>query len=396
MKQKLLFVLNNLNCGGAEKALISLLETLDYDHYEVDLFLFKHEGLFMNKIPKEVSLLPEPFYFKYFDLPLRDSIKGLIQNRAYQELLSRFYLGYLAKTEKNGSKIEQRLWKRLSYTLEKLDQTYDVAVGFQEKNPIYFCVDCVKAKKKIGWVHTDYNQLGISAKHDAYYVEKLDYLVTVSEELVNILRKNFPNYAQKMRSIHNIVSTKVIRNLALEQPRMEHEENQFKIVSVGRLAKEKGLDLSLAAVDLLVKKGHNIKWLLIGEGNVRAFLEEEIRKRRLEQNVKLLGLKENPYPYIKEADLYLQTSRFEGKSISIVEAKILAKPIVITNFETARDHIEANHNGLIAEMSAESIASQIERLIKDGSTRNLLMKNLESENFGTEDEIKKFYNLITM
>ncbi|HHT7240174.1 MULTISPECIES: glycosyltransferase [Bacillus] len=395
MKKNILFVMNNLNCGGAEKALISLLEIIDYSKYNVDLFLFKHAGIFINKLPKEINLLPEPVNYKYFDMSITQSLAELINKGDFRTAFSRGILGYLAKTETNGAIIEQKLWRHMSRSIDEIKNEYDVAIGFLEKNPVYFCVDKVKAKQKIGWIHTDYNKLGIDYRAEKYYFGKLDYIVTVSEELVNILKRNFPEFEEKIMCIHNIVSSKMIQKMSLGKVVLKEEDDRsMSLISVGRLAKEKGLDISLEAVDILVKRGHNIKWYLIGEGNVRDTLEKCIRERKLEDRVKLLGLKTNPYPYIKQSDIYIQTSRCEGKSIAIDEAKILAKPILITNFETANDHIKNNINGIIAEMNPLSVANSLELLITEEKLRNKFIDNLMKEELGTENEVHYLYELI--
>jgi len=395
VKKNLLFITNKLVCGGSEKALISVLEALDYSKYNVDLFLFKHEGIFMNKIPKEVNLLPEPENYKYFDMSFKQSISELLCKGKVGTALSRGALGYLAKTEDNGAIIEQKMWKYLSSTLSEIKKEYDVAIGFQEKNPIYFCVDKVKAKKKIGWIHTDYSKLGLTIDKERAFFNGLDYVITVSEELVTILKGHFPEQNHKFKCIYNIVSPKTIQKMADEEVELATENDKdVKLVSVGRLAREKGLDLSLEAVDILIKRGHNLKWYLIGEGNVRQYLEEKIKEKQLEDRVILLGQKENPYPYINNCDIYLQTSRYEGKSISIDEAKILCKPILITNFETAKDHIKHEENGIISELDPLAVANDLERIIKNKNLRDTLSNNLLKEKLGTEDEIYKLYHLI--
>lgn len=395
MKKKILFVMNNLNCGGAEKALISLLEIIDYSKYDVDLFLFKHVGIFINKLPKEINLLPEPVNYKYFDMPITQSLAELINIGDFRTAFSRGVLGYLAKTEKNGAIIEQKLWRHMSRSIDEIKNEYDVAIGFLEKSPVYFCVDKVKAKQKIGWIHTDYSKLGINYNKEKEYLGKLDYIVTVSEELVNILKGNFPEFEEKITCIHNIVSSKMIKKMSLGKVVLKEEDDRsMSLISVGRLAKEKGLDITLEAFDILVKKGYNIKWYLIGEGNVRGTLEKSIKERNLEDRVKLLGLKTNPYPYIKQSDIYIQTSRYEGKSISIDEAKILAKPILITNFETANDHIRNNINGIIAEMNPLAVANSLELLITEEKLRNKFIDNLMKEELGTESEVDYLYELI--
>ncbi|PFK38367.1 glycosyl transferase [Bacillus cereus] len=395
MKKNILFIMNNLNCGGAEKALISLLEVIDYSKYKVDLFLFKHEGIFINKLPKEVTVLPEPIKYKYFDMSIKKSVTELMKIGDFKTIFSRGVLGYLAKTETNGAVIEQKIWKYMSNSIGKINEEYDVAIGFQEKNPIYFCVDKVKAKKKIGWIHTDYNKLGIDYSKEKFYFSKLDHIVTVSEELVNILKENFPEYENKIGCIHNIVSSRMIRKMSLEKVDFKEENDRsISLISVGRLAKEKGLDISLEAFNILIKKGYDLTWYLIGEGNVREELERIIKEEKLEKRVKLLGVKENPYPYIKQADIYMQTSRYEGKSISIDEAKILTKPILITNFETANNHIRNNINGVIAEMTPMSVANHLELLIQEETLRSKFIDNLKKEEFGTEDQVDHLYRLI--
>lgn len=388
--------MNKLVCGGAEKSLISLLETIDYSKYNVDLFLFQHEGLFLKNLPKEVTLLPEPKNYRYFDMPIKKSLGELMRKGKLMTAFNRSMLGYFAKTENSGAVIEQKLWRYLSRSLESITKEYDAAIGFQEKNPIYFCVDKVKAKKKIGWIHTDYNKLGIDPQIESYYFRKLNYIITVSEELVNILKSIFPEAEYKCKYIHNIVSSKMIRKLSLETVDLikNDEDESIHLISVGRLAKEKGLDITLDALEILIIRGYDIKWFLIGEGNVRPILEKSIKEKNLEGKVIFLGLKENPYPYIKQADIYIQTSRYEGKSISIDEAKILAKPILITNFDTSGNHIMNNINGIISDMNSLSVANHLEKLIREENLKNKFINNLKMDDFGTENEITKLYELV--
>ena len=397
MKKNVLFIMNKLVCGGAEKSLLSVLETLDYSNYHVDLFLFKHEGIFLRKLPREVNLLPEPSSYKYFDMPFKDSMQLLLKEGNFRAVMNRCILGYLAKTEKKGALIEQRFWRYLSSSIDRLEKEYDAAIGFQEKNPIYFCVDKVKAKKKLGWIHTDYNKLGVNSDRDKYYFEKLDHLVTVSDELVTILKSNFPELQKNIICVNNILSSNMIRKMSLEEVHFKEKgENSILLVSVGRLAKEKGLDITLEAFEILVNRGHNLKWHIIGEGNMRPLLEKSIKEKGLEDRVIFFGIKENPYPYIRQADIYIQTSRYEGKSISIEEAKILNKPIVITNFATAKNHIINQKNGMIAEMNPLAVANAIESFIIDEELKQRVTRNLEKEDFGTEDEIHKLDELLKM
>ncbi|MED0904735.1 glycosyl transferase [Bacillus cereus] len=391
MKKDVLFVINNLNCGGAEKSLISLLNTMDYSRYNVDLFLFKHEGLFLNKIPKQVNVLEEPPEYQLFDMPIKAAIMKCLRQGRLDIALSRVCAGYIFKSEKNKARCEQRVWRYLSKSLQNVSKKYDVAIGYLEKNPVYFCIDKVNANKKIGFIHTDYDKLGMDPNIDRGYFRSLDHIVTVSEECANVLKQRFSIYNDKIGVIHNIVSPSTINKMS--QEKVDLERKGVKLVSVGRLSHEKGFDLAIEACKNLVGDGYEIKWYIIGEGEGRGKLEKMIEENHLQDHFLLLGLKENPYPYIREADIYVQPSRFEGKSIAIDEAKILHKPIVVTNFSTAKDQIKNEENGLIIDMDAHSLSEGIKKLIHNEELRNKLIKNLSDEELGTESEIKKLYTL---
>ncbi|AWD67020.1 glycosyltransferase [Priestia aryabhattai] len=391
MKKNLLFVMNNLSCGGAEKALISLLETIDYSKFNVDLFLFKHEGLFFSKIPKQVNLLKEPYEYKYYDMPIKRAIISCIKKGRLNIALSRLKAGFIFKTEQNRVRCEQRVWKYICNSLKSINKKYDVAIGYLEKTPIYFCVDKVNAKKKIGFIHNDYDKLGMDPEIDQKYFDKLGNIVTVSEECASVLKQRFPVYKDKVEVMYNIVSPKVINKMSSNHLNIKYRG--VNLVSLGRLHQQKGFELAIEACKNLIDSGYKIKWHVIGEGEERTKLEKLIKANRLEENFILLGLKENPYPYIKNADIYVHPSRFEGKSIAIDEAKILNKPIVVTNFTTVKDQIKDQETGLIVDMTSSSIAEGIKRLLDDDHLRGKLTNNLSKEKLGTESEIEKLYKL---
>ena len=392
MKKNLLFIMNNLNCGGAEKSLISLLQTIDYSEYDVDLLLFKHEGIFMNKLPSQVKLLREPSNYKYFDMSIKKASIECAKRGRLDIVLFRIIAGYIFKTEKSKAKCEQKVWKCMVRIIGNIDKRYDVAIGYLEKNPIYYCVDKVNSVKKIGFIHNDYDKLGMDPTIDMKYFNKLNSIVTVSEECANVLKKRFPSYKQRVKVMYNIVSPDVINKISLEEVDIKHKD--VTLVSVGRLSYQKGFDMAIEACKILVNTGCDIKWYVLGEGEERIKLEEMIKENNLQDRFILLGVKENPYPYIRQANIYVQPSRFEGKSIAVDEAKILNKAIVVTNFSTAKDQIENEVNGLIVKMAPECIAMGIERLIKDNKLRQLLSENLSKESIGNEDEIVKLYEMI--
>ncbi|MDP4083181.1 MAG: glycosyltransferase [Bacillota bacterium] len=393
MKKSILFIINKLVCGGAEKSLISLLETIDYTKYDVDLFLFKHEGLFLSKVPKGVKLIEEPVEYRYFDMPIKTAIINSVKKGRVDIVFLRMLAGYIFKREKNKARCEQRVWKYLSKSIKKLNKKYDVAIGFLEKNPIYFCIEKVDAETKIGFIHSDYDKLGMDPKIDKKYFNQLDKLITVSVESAKILKRNFPNISDKIKVMHNIVSPAAIRKLSLDKGGIRYKG--ITISSVGRLDYVKGYDMAIEACELLIKNGFDIKWYVVGEGEERKKIEQMIKEKNLFTHFILLGVKENPYPYIREADIYVHPSRFEGKSMAIDEAKILQKPIVVTRFNTAKDQISHQVNGIVVDMNAKSIYEGIKSLIENHELRNKLINHLMIEQLGTESEVKKLYAYIS-
>ncbi|NOU97339.1 glycosyltransferase [Paenibacillus sp. LMG 31456] len=396
MKKNLLFIMPNLTSGGGEKSLITLLSKIDYNLYNVDLFLLYHSGLFLEFIPKEVRLIPISENFELFTLPLFQAFKKLLfkgnVSLAYNRLM--FSLRY--RNISNVSQREQYNWKYLAKSLTKIEKRYDVAIGFLEKTASYYCIDKVDAAKKIGWVHIDYDQLGMDPQFDHKYFEQMDSIVTVSEECALILKNRFPDLKNKVKVIYNIVSPTMIYQMA-NQDNIDvynRKEDEFNILSIGRLHYQKAFEIAIEACKRLIDRGYKIKWNIIGDGEEREKLTHLIHANHLQNHFKLLGLKSNPYPYLMQADIYAQTSRFEGKSIAIDEAKILNKPIIVTNFNTAKDQIKDGTDGLIVDMNADAMAAGIEKLIKDTSLRNKLSLNLASLKLGTEEEINKFYNLL--
>ncbi|HCN11491.1 MAG TPA: glycosyltransferase [Chryseobacterium sp.] len=388
MKQKLLFVINNLNVGGSEKALISLLNELDYTKFEVDLQLFKKEGLFLNDLPAEVNLLPVPKSYRYFDGSFKKALRTLNLNLIF----NRYKFSQIRKVAFSGGEAEQLGWKYLSKTFRILDKKYDVAIGYLEKNPNYFVVDKVQAKTKIGFIHNDYSKIDVNSDIDRLYFDKLNYICSVSEHCVHILKEYFPSQSQKIKLIPNLFSEKLILKKSEEEiTEIEFDKNECNILSVGRLAEQKGFDLAIDTAFLLKERGFKFKWFILGEGSLRKLFEEKIEKLNLESYFFLLGNHTNPYKFMKNADLILQTSRFEGKSIAIDEAKLLNKIIVVTNYPTVKDQITHNVDGCISSFASSDIADQIVSVYYDKELKNNLQNYLENNRLQNENKLLELF-----
>lgn len=393
MKKKIVFVIPSLDAGGAEKSLVNLLVTLDYSKYDVDLITFKQNGFFDKLVPEAVSRISLNKEFYTFQLPLVQSlVQFLLQLRIqlfFYRILFALNNGYV----KNKGIAEQKNWKYFGKAINVLPKKYDAAIGFLEKSSNYFVVDKIKSKNKIGFIHNDYTQLKLDARFDSLYFQKLDAIVTVSESCLLSLETTFKQFKAKMSFMYNIVS----KNLIEKQAREQIEEELINVplfLTIGRLHEQKGYSIAIKTAVFLKKLNFKFKWCIIGEGALRQELEDSIKQHNLDGVVVLLGKKSNPYPYIKKADLYIQTSLYEGKSIAIDEAKILCKPIIVTDFNTAKDQIEHEVTGIIASFEPQEIAQEIINLTQNKKLQQELINNLSKINLSTESEIEKLYNII--
>lgn len=393
MKKEIVFVIPSLSAGGAEKSLVNLLNTIDYSVYSVDLLLFHSAGIFLPMLPKEVRVIAIEGNYSTFSKPLSSSVFQFFFQLKWHLVYHRLVFFFKHLTLKNKAVAEQTAWINSRSAIPDYTKAYDAAIGFLEKSSIYMVVDQIKAKKKIGWIHTNYSNSGMNPAFDALYFEKLDAIVGVSPECAEDLKATFPLLTSKIKVIYNIISSPLIRSLATEKV-VDFSNTPNILLSVGRLSHEKGFDLALEACKILKERGVLFQWIIIGDGQDRVLLEEKRNAYDLTDSFQLIGLKENPYPYIKACTIYVQPSRYEGKSMAIEEAKILAKPIVVTNFTTALDQIQPGVNGIIAEMHPEGIATAIQNLLDNQELQNQLSLNLSKEELGTSSEIQKLYTLI--
>ena len=394
MKKDILFIIPSLSAGGGEKSLINLLEQIDYTQYNVDLFTLNKDGLFLDFVPNEVNIIENPKDLEVFKLSILKSITKFLVNRNLRLAFNRGMFFIKNKLKISVSKREQYSWKYIKGAIGVLDKKYDVAIGYLEKTSNYICIDCVQADKKIGWIHKDYNKLVADKKFDKRYLSQLDYIVTVSEECAQVLKKEFNDLSKRIRIIKNIVSPSTIKKMSLENIDIKTINNEKIIVSVGRLSCEKGFDIAVKSCKILKDRGLKVKWILIGDGVEKANIEKLINENKLMSDFILVGVKSNPYKYLSKADIYVQPSRFEGKSIAMDEAKILGKPIVATNFSTVRDQINDKVDGIITEMNERSLADGIELLINDSKLYSNIVNNMREMSLGTESEVNKLYELI--
>ena len=366
--KKILISSFSMGIGGVERSLINMLENFDYDNYDLDLMLYKHEGEFLEFIPSKVNLLNEIDGYNDFGTPIKNLIlKGKI-SLALARLRAKFISIVIKKIKhiEDISYYQDQLSKKFSQSyLSNLDKEYDVAISYVW--PHDFIANKVKANKKIAWIHTDYSTIEIDRKYDLEIWNKFDYIISISEECTNSFLKEYPTLKDKIIYMENITSPEFIKKMA--EDKIEEEiinDNTYKLVTVARLSPPKGIDNAVRAMKILKDRGiNNIKWYVIGYGPEENKIKMLIDDLDLKEQFILLGKKTNPYPYIKQCDLYVQPSRYEGKAVTITEAQILQKPILVTNYPTAKSQITNNVDGIITELSINGIADGIKEMINN-------------------------------
>lgn len=379
--QKVLFIIESLNCGGAEKSLVSLLSLLNPTICDLHVWVINKEGVFTKLLPEYVKQVDFELYDKdsFFD-KLR-----FIKNRTLFSLSLR--VNKLLSIKEHGA---ETLWKCMHSSFQKTQEYFDVVVAYQQGLPTYLLLSHFNAKKKIAWINADLFSVGYNKEFNKIFYDKIDTLVPVSDILKEKLCAFWPDLEQKMNVVYDVLSPDTIIKLSEETIRDAAKSDKTMLLTVGRLVPPKGYDLLLNAALTLKNKNISFIWYIIGEGSEKTWMESFIQSNKLEENVVLLGLKENPYPYMKLCDIYVQTSKYEGFGMTVGEAKILYKPIISTNFTVIGNQIKNEENGIIVDMKAEAIAEGVVRLIGDSDLRNKLVTALENEkNHTSITEVKK-------
>lgn len=386
-----------MEIGGAERALLGLLNAIDTNKVDVDLFINQHTGEFMSLIPKKINLLPENNRYATIEKPMSTVLRNwhidIICARLFAKVAHWFYARKRDDAHQNDASIFHYVAQYTTPLLPSLKKfgKYDLAISFLAPHNIV--VKKVDAKKKIGWIHTDYTVSTTNEQAELPVWNSLDNIISISPDVTTTFTKAFPSLGGKIIEIENILSPTFVRDQAKMFTPKEMLGDFIKICSVGRFCEAKNYDNVPFVAKFLKEKELNFKWFIIGYGNDR-LIKENIKKTGSEELVILLGKKDNPYPYIVNCDIYAQPSRYEGKSVTVREAQILCRPILVTNYPTAKSQINNGIDGIICEMDNKSIADAIYKLATDEKMRNKISEHLASHDYGNEGEISKLYELL--
>jgi glycosyltransferase involved in cell wall biosynthesis len=391
-KKKILFVNYSLHSGGIEKSLVTLLSLFDYDTYDVDLQLFINEGMFLSRVPQKVNLLKPLFPSAYKD-NIRKAFFALLFGGHPLLAFCRLFVSFAGLKGTVGGRLK-KMWLIERRFIKPAEKEYDAVIAFMEGQPIYYAVTKVKSKNKIGFIHGDYAAMGLCRDFDFDYLSSLNALCTVSESCLAALKKAFPEFENKLHLIYNIISADFIYSLAAKGTGFNDGRTGIKVLSIARLSHQKGLDIAMPAIAGLKEKGFKFCWYIIGVGPEEQNLKEMVRSLGIEDCVCFLGEQANPYPFLKECDIYFQPSRFEGKPIAVDEAMVMHCPILLSDFSTAADQIDSGKNGLIVPMTSDGLEEGLENLMLNGERRAAFSDALAKSSLTNENEINKLYALI--
>lgn len=395
--KSVIIISHALEIGGAERALLGLLESFDYSKYDVSLFLMRHEGDLIGLIPKKVNLLPEIKEYTGLAVPLTSIVKkglfGVALGRIIAKIKAKKFVKYHNIKKDNGVGIEYSH----KYTVKMMpvisNKEYDLAISFL--TPHYFAAEKVKAKKKIAWIHTDYSTVDIDVKSEEKMWSEYDHIVSISDDCTKGFLSKFPGLESKILPVENIISPDFIHKQAeMEDVSDEMNGDAVKLLSVGRFSTAKNFDNVPDICRRIIDKGINVKWFLVGYGGDEELIRNKIKEAGMEEHVIILGKKSNPYPYIKNCDVYVQPSRYEGKCVAVREAQILGKPVIITDYATANSQLKNGFDGVIVPLDNERCAESISELLKDTKKLNLLSKNCTMTDYSNTEELEKIYKVI--
>lgn len=386
MKKKILFLCSNMNIGGFQRSIISLLQCFDYERYDVDLLLNNPDGILKRYIPDQVNILT-PLISPNYYAPFPGCIISLIkQGYLIQALYRIIGAGISVFSKGKGFVFANRVIPRLS-------KRYDVAIDYNGQQLLYYLVDSVEAEKKISFFHSDYKKWPYYKKTDSRYYKKVDTIVTVSDECVSSMKEIFPQYSEKIIRIENIISPRTVQTLK-DTPYFCDDYQSVRLLTVGRVCYEKGLDFAIEACKILRSQGYEFRWYWVGPYSENDEWVMKIRQENLIECLILLGPTDNPYGYMRQADILVHPSRFEGKSVTVEEAKVLNIPIIATNYSTVHNQIENGRTGMIVEMNAEAVANGIKAWLDYPEKRMKIKAYMIQNCKGNENEIEVLYREI--
>ncbi|ASK64450.1 glycosyl transferase [Virgibacillus phasianinus] len=395
MKKNIVFMLINMNVGGTEKALLNMISEIPKSEYDITILMLEKYGGFLNSIPSEVNVEYVKEYCELKEVlnrPPKEVALNLLKRGKICGTIGLLFTQLLSKFLKNRS----IFFKYVLKNVPGLKSEYDIAVAYAGPMDFisYFVIHKIKAKKKVQWIHFDVSKIGFNINFAVKIYKYFDRIYVVSDEARKKLIKLAPSTKEKSEVFLNVVSSNIIKKQSLEGEGFRDNYEGHRILTVGRLANEKGQDIAIRVLARLVKEGYKVKWYCLGEGSSRTEYERLIKEYNVQDKFILLGSNPNPYPYMDQCDIYVQPSRYEGYCITLAEARALQKPIITTNFTGAKEQIKNEITGIIVDIQEEQIYFAIKKLLNNPRQSTVFYFNLSKEIFKDINQMEKIYHLV--
>lgn len=401
-KKRILINIHYLEIGGAETSLIGLFYSIDPSLFDIDLLINDSRGELINYIPHWVNVIDSPKEYRMIERPIKEVLRighlKIVLSRLWAKY--KFSQYFRKNNPKDGNAIFGYVGKYVTPVLPSLDYLgeYDIAISYV--TPHNIVLDKINAKKKIAWIHTDYSKIDINTQIELPIWAGYDKIVSISQDVTKSFISVFPLLKNRIIEIENFLPIEIIRNRSKEfiPSAMPKVKNEISLLTIGRYCEAKRMVEIPAMAKILKDSGILFKWYIIGYGNQKELdkIKNQIALNKVDNEVLLLGKKENPYPYIKACDIYVQPSRYEGKSITVREAQMIGKPVVITNYPTASSQLQNGVDGFIGPYETEPFAEFLVKIINDKDSLDKITENLSQEDFSQLANLQKFLSLLTL
>lgn len=398
--KKVLFVINTMGRAGAETAMLELMKKLlAIGGYELSLLVIIPRGEMFARLPKAVRVLNRRVSVgSVLSARGRLSIAGKTLRALCYRATGIRLLPYMVRTaaalrRAGRLQYDKVLWRVLSEGTPARRERYDLAISFLEGAAAYYVTDRVQARRKAAFIHIDYQAAGYLPEMDRDCFDKMDRVFVVSAEVGSKFAAVYPQYRDKVRLFRNILDPKAIRLKAETGEGFTDGFAGVRMLTIGRLVYQKAYDIAVEAMARIVKDGYDVRWYVIGEGDLKRTLEKQIQAAGLTDRFILLGGKDNPYPYLRQADIYVHATRFEGKSIAIEEAQILGKPILASDCTGNREQIVPDIDGILIPLDKDTLAERLEWLLDHPEIRRELAQNVQKKNLEHPEELAQLMAL---